>query len=162
MRQPTLRLYGVFLFACGVAKLAPAGEPAAAIVCVGRSQTDTDADEAESMSADAADETDPAAQLPAELRAELDELVALADAVEPVVADLAARYHQLSRWDHVWPTDPAEPAALDARVLAASGDDRLRAVLTSVAVRAVAALEGVPTRSGELSRHGLDGFGLGE
>lgn len=114
------------------------------------------------MSADAADETDPTAQLPAELRGELDELLALADAVEPVVADLAARYHQLSRWDHAWPTDPIEPAALDARVLAASGDDRLRAVLTSVAVRAVAALEGVPTRSQELSRHGLDGFGLGE
>lgn len=114
------------------------------------------------MSANAADETDPTAQLPAELRAELDQLLALADAVEPVVADLAARYHRLSRWDYAWPTDPTEPAALDARVLAASGDDRLRAVLTSVAVRAVAALEGVPSRPEELSRHGLDGFGLDE
>lgn len=111
-------------------------------------------------SAESGNETDPSNQLPAELRAELDELTAIANAIEPAVADLAERYHRLGRWNHAWPLDPTDPATLDPGVLAASGDDRLRAVLTSIAARAEAALEGAHTPPVELGRHGLTGFGL--
>lgn len=76
------------------------------------------------------------------------------------MADLAERYHRLGRWDHAWPVDPADPAMLDTRALATSGDDRLRALLTSITARAAAALEGAHTPTVELGRHGLAGFGL--
>lgn len=91
---------------------------------------------------------------------ELGELLAVAEVVEPVVAALAARYYRLGCWDHAWPADPAEPGAVDTRALAASGDDRLRALLTSIAGRANAALEGGHTHPDEVRRHGLTGFGL--
>lgn len=111
-------------------------------------------------SAESWEGTDPSNRLPAELRAELDQLTAIANAIEPTVADLAERYHRLGRWNHAWPADPTDRAMLDTGVLAASGDDRLRAVLTSIAARADAALEGALTPPVELGRHGLTGFGL--
>lgn len=112
------------------------------------------------MNGHPADQIDPRECLPNELVAELEELVGLAEAAEPVVAALAERYERLQRWDHAWPADPDEPAMLDARVLSASGDDRVRALLTAIAARANAALEGAHTMPAQLEAPGLTGFGL--
>lgn len=114
------------------------------------------------MNADASDEIDPRQWLPHELATELEDLVRRVEALEPVVAAVAERYDRLRRWDHAWPDDPDDPAVLDARVLAASGDDRVRALLTAIAARANAALEGAPTPTGQLVAQGLTGFGLGD
>lgn len=112
------------------------------------------------MNEDASNEIDPRQELPHELATELESLVCLVEALEPVVAAVAERYDRLQRWDHAWPDDPDDPAVLDARVLASSGDDRVRALLTAIAARASAALEGAPTPTAQLVAQGLTGFGL--
>lgn len=114
----------------------------------------------EAMSEEPVDPSDPRGCLPTELVAELEELVSLAESVEPIVAAIAERYERLRCWDEAWPGDPNDPAMLDARVLSASGDDRVRALLTAMAARAEAALEGAHTPSIQLAAHGLSGFGL--
>lgn len=112
------------------------------------------------MSEEPVEPTDPRRCLPNELVAELEELVSLAESVEPIVAAIAERYERLRCWDEAWPGDPDDPTMLDAHVLSASGDDRVRALLTAMAARAEAALEGAHTPIAQLDAHGLSGFGL--
>jgi hypothetical protein len=112
------------------------------------------------MEGDPRERVDVSEQLSEALRAELAELLRIAEAVEPVMADLAERYDGLRRWDHAWPERADDPGTLDGDVLEAAGDNRVGALLGAVAARPLAALEGCETSGEQMRVYGLRGFGV--
>lgn len=75
-------------------------------------------------------------RLPADMLAECDELLAIAEAVEPVVADLAERFYALcKRWDEGHGDLPN--GDVDPRMLEASGSDRIGALLGAIVARSM-------------------------
>lgn len=97
-------------------------------------------------------------RLPADMLAECDELLAIAEAVEPVVADLAERYYALrGRWDEGHGDLPN--GDIDPRMLEASGSDRIGALLGAIVARSMAGDDG-DRPADFMHAHGLSGFGI--